>query len=131
MEFRPFHEIFKKIGYRDPYKLLAHTWWINGKITKFGGEKRRPWVCSLERHPDASREYQACPCSTKESSSKRWSISTPANVIPGLDKKGYILINLYHSFLEEIIDSGEHISDMPEYIKKEIRKKLQEWSQKR
>jgi hypothetical protein len=48
-----------------------------------------------------------------------------------LDKKGYILINLDRPFLEEIIDSGEHIGDMPEDIKEKIREKLRELRQRR
>ena len=117
-------------SYRDDRKLFAHTWWIDDAKTHIGNKMNHPWVCRYDRHPDNSNEYLLWLRSTKKQRPET-SVETPPNVLPGLDKKGYICLNACRGFSEDIINSGEHIGDMPDDIKKEIKEKLKSYRKKR
>lgn len=93
-EFGKFYaETYPELGINPyPQVVVGSVWWVPSDVLRLGERLRHPWVVVTTLSP-GTRLVRVCPRSTRlDELHDQFKLYTPANLLPGLDKEGLILL---------------------------------------
>lgn len=105
--------------YVYPKLQLGDVWWIPDDISGFSDRERHPWVIVRSYSPNQSHVV-ACPRTT-QTTSPQHGLATPAGVLPGLDKRGFLLLKFRRPFIAKGFREYRYIGKLPHHWIEEIR----------
>lgn len=98
---------------------VGDMWWIPDAFTRFGQGERHPWVVVVAYNPNHP-PVVACPRTTKQGR-RSDELYTPANILPGLEKDGVILLGHRRQYAAEKFREFEYIGRLSDEWVRKIR----------
>ena len=95
------------------------AWWIPDALSQFGTRDRHPWIVITDYSPKRP-PVLACP-RTSQVENRTRGILMPANILPGLEREGIILLSFRRSFAAHRFRDFEYIGGLPDVWIQRIR----------
>lgn len=117
--------------YLYPHLEFGDMWWIPDEITSFSSTKERhPWVIVNGYSPHIASVIVSPRTSSFRSNQLSRGLITPANILPGLEKEGLLVLTHRRAFATVKFSDFEYIGRLPDSWIKRIQKFLQAGSRR-
>lgn len=101
--------------YLYPHLEFGDVWWIPDEITGFSqSREKHPWVIVNGYSPRVVSVMVSPRTSSYRPNQTKRGLLTPANLLPGLDKEGLLLLLHRRSFVTVNFSDYEYIGRLPE-----------------
>jgi hypothetical protein len=108
--------------YLYPQLELGDVWWISDSITGFSIDRaQHPWVIVNGYSPSVASVIASPRTTSYLSTYVKRGLMTPANILPGLEKEGLLLLHHRRTFPATKFRDFEYIGKLPEPWRKKIR----------
>jgi hypothetical protein len=108
--------------YLYPHLEFGDVWWIPDEVTSFSRRKERhPWVIVNGYSPRVVSVIVSPRTSSYRPNDTKRGLLTPANILPGLDKVGLLLLLHRRPFTTVNFSEYEYIGRLPEPWIKQMR----------